>query len=92
MRAEAKENRIVMKTNTLDVSGMTCGGCTAKVTRALSALPGVAKVDVSLPKKAAEVTFDEALVSVDDMRAALRTAGYGDAAAPEVTSSKGCCS
>ncbi len=82
----------MMMTNTLNVSGMTCGGCTAKVTRALSALPGVVKVDVSLPNKAAEVTFDDAVASVDGMRAALRTAGYGDGTAPEVTSSKGCCS
>ena len=82
----------MMRAETLNVSGMTCGGCTAKVTRALSALPGVAKVDVSLPKSAAEVTFDDALVSVDLMRGALRTAGYDVGTTPGATSPKGCCS
>lgn len=44
-----------MKTDTINVSGMTCGGCTTKVTRALSSLPGVAKVDVSLASKTAQL-------------------------------------
>ena len=82
----------MMKTDTINVSGMTCGGCTAKVTRALSALPGVAKVDVSLPKNAAEVTFDDALVSVERLRGALRAAGYDRATTGVETSPKRCCS
>ncbi len=65
-----------MKTDTLNISGMTCGGCSANVTRALSSVPGVAKVDVTLATKTAEVTFDEAQVSIDGMRGALRAAGY----------------
>ncbi len=81
----------MMKTETLNVSGMTCGGCTAKVTRALSALPGVDKVDVSLPKNAAEVTFDDAQVSLDRMGGALRTAGFDVGSAPGATSPKRCC-
>jgi copper chaperone len=85
-----------MKTDTLNVSGMTCGGCTGKVTRALSALPGVEKVDVSLPSNTAVVTFDERIVSVETMQAAVRTAGFNVASTPardaEPTSGGGCCS
>jgi copper chaperone CopZ len=29
-----------MQTETMNVTGMTCGGCVGKVTRALTALPG----------------------------------------------------
>jgi copper chaperone len=79
-----------MKTDILNVSGMTCGGCTAKVTHALSSVPGVAKVDVSLPKKTAEVTFDEKRVSMESMRAALRTAGYDLATTAAATAPSGC--
>jgi copper chaperone len=83
-----------MKTEILNVSGMSCGGCTANVTRALSALTGVAKVDVSLPKNTAEVTFHEGAVSVANMRAALRTAGFDIAStpAPADPSPSKCCS
>jgi copper chaperone len=83
-----------VKTDLLNVSGMTCGGCTAKVSHALSALPGVAKVDVSLANNSAQVTFDEGVVSVEQMGAALHTAGFDLASTPGTapTSGKGCCS
>jgi copper chaperone len=83
-----------MKTETLNVSGMSCGGCTAKVTGALSALSGIAKVDVSLPKNTAQVTFDEGAVSVKQMGAALHAAGFGlsSETGPAPTAHKGCCS
>ena len=66
-----------MKTEILNVTGMTCGGCVANVKRALGALPGVGNVEVSLPKHQAEVQFDESKLAVDKMRNALIGAGYG---------------
>ena len=36
-----------MTTVTLNVEGMTCGGCVASVTRVLNALPGVSDATVS---------------------------------------------
>ncbi|CAN5598778.1 hypothetical protein BH09MYX1_BH09MYX1_41770 [soil metagenome] len=80
-----------MKTEMLNVSGMTCGGCTSNVTRALSSLPGVSKVDVSLAKKTAEITFDEGKVSLDLMGNAIRSAGYDVTSTPETKSAGGCC-
>ena len=37
-----------METTTIKVTGMSCGGCVASVTKVLTELPGVAKVDVRL--------------------------------------------
>ena len=37
-----------MQTELLKVSGMTCGGCTSNVTRALKMINGVGDVKVSL--------------------------------------------
>lgn len=71
-----------MKTEVLNVTGMTCGGCVASVRRALTALPGIAGVVVSLPRQQAEVQFDETKLSVDAMRIALQSAGYDVATAP----------
>lgn len=65
-----------MKTETMNVSGMTCGGCVRKVTQALTALPGVGPVEVSLPGKAS-VEFDERLISRERLQAAVEGAGYG---------------
>ena len=79
-----------MKTETLNVSGMTCNGCAAKVTRALSSRVGVAKVDVSLAKKTAAVTFDEGLTSVADLRGAVRSAGYDLTTTSPAVSMSGC--
>jgi copper ion binding protein len=81
-----------VKTEILNVTGMTCGGCVASVKHALTALPGIANVVVSLPKKQVEVQFDESKVAVDAMGTALRSAGYDVVAARTKTQqSRGCC-
>ena len=41
-----------METVELKVEGMDCEGCVKSVTRMLSGLPGVQKVDVSLAERA----------------------------------------
>lgn len=82
-----------MKRDVLNVAGMTCGGCVTSVTRALTALPGVTGVTVSLPRKQVEVQYDEGKTTTDAMRRALQTAGYSIGTAPAVTSPArgGCC-
>ena len=57
-----------MQTTHLNVSGMTCGACVGHVTRALTSVPGVDKVDVSLAENVADVRFDEARVSIETLR------------------------
>ena len=82
-----------MQTETMTVTGMTCGGCVSKVTKALSAVPGVGHVDVSLPGKAA-VEFDEKLTSRERLQSAVKDAGYGVTAGNDASASRakgGCC-
>ena len=83
-----------MKTEVLNVTGMTCGGCVTSVRRALTALPGIAGVVVSLPRQQAEVQFDKSQLTVDAMRIALQSAGYDVAAVPTGAEHRGgcCCS
>ena len=64
-----------MQTELLKVSGMTCGGCTSKVTHALKAISGVGDVKVSLPTGEATVQYDERLTSPDNLKSAVRGAG-----------------
>ena len=58
------------------VGGMTCGGCVNSVTRAVSQLPGVRKVDVSLEKKSATVEYDGTAVDPAAIVAAIDAAGF----------------
>ena len=65
-----------METTTIKVGGMSCGGCVKSVHAALSALEGVAGVDVSLPQGQAVVEFDAAQVSREQLAAAVEDAGF----------------
>ena len=50
-----------MMTKTIGIEGMMCKHCVAHVNKALSAIPGVHAVDVSLDNKNAVVTIDESV-------------------------------
>lgn len=60
----------------IKVEGMTCGGCVASVTRAISRLPGVVKADVSLEKAQASVQFDATKTDRGAIRQAVIDAGF----------------
>ena len=64
-----------MKETILKIEGMACGHCTAHVHKALSALPGVESVEVSLEQKSAKVVADPAL-SYEQMKATVEAEGY----------------
>jgi copper chaperone len=65
-----------METTTIKVDGMSSGGCVKSVTGVLTALDGVAKVEVSLEQKQAVVEFDAAKVSRDQLMAVIEDAGF----------------
>ena len=65
-----------METITIKVEGMSCGGCVKSVTNVLTALPGVAKADVSLEDKQARVEYEAGRVSIDDMKRVIVDAGF----------------
>jgi copper chaperone CopZ len=89
---------MTMQTELLQVTGMTCSGCTSKVTAALKAISGVGDVDVSLSAGEVAVQYNEQLTSPDELKSVVRGAGYGvdagvDAANADRShqSKKGCC-
>jgi copper chaperone len=71
------ERNITMQTEHLKVTGMTCGGCTSTVTNALKAITGVGDVNVSLSAGEASVQYDERLTSPEQLKSAVKGAGYG---------------
>ncbi len=65
-----------MKTVTIQVEGMSCAHCQNAVTKAVESLAGVERVEVSLTEKTAVATFDESIVSLDAIEAAIKDEGY----------------
>ena len=57
---------------TLEIGGMTCQGCVARVQRQLASVPGVHRVDVSLSDQRARVLADPAVADTALTRAVRR--------------------
>jgi copper chaperone len=65
-----------MATTTLNIQGMTCGGCVKSVTGALQREAGVEKVDVVLEQGKATVDYDPAQTSPEQLVAAIDDIGF----------------
>ena len=70
-----------MATITLNIDGMTCGGCVKSVTKVLNGLDGVRSATVSLENKNAQVEFDEGKIQVAQLVEAVEDAGFDARAA-----------
>ena len=65
-----------METIVIGIGGMQCQNCVHSVCTVLEALPGVYQVEVSLPEKQANVTYDPGLASIADFKKAIDDAGF----------------
>lgn len=70
-----------MATITLNIDGMTCGGCVKSVTKVLNDLDGVHSATVSLENKNAQVEFDEGKIQMAQLVEAVEDAGFDASAA-----------
>jgi len=68
----------------LDLEGMTCASCAARIERKLNKLDGV-EATVNYATEEAAVSFDPAAVSVDDLIATVEAIGYHAALPGDVT-------
>ncbi len=60
----------------LGIIGMTCSSCQAVIERTLQRMPGVGSAVVNLAAETATVAYDPHTLTVDDLVAAVRSAGY----------------
>ena len=65
-----------MQTLSFDVSGMTCGGCTGSVQRALSKIDGVSHAEVTLRPGLATVVVDASRVTAAQLESAISLLGF----------------
>ncbi len=61
---------------TLQVSGMTCAGCSKSVNRAVGEMVGVSSVSADWEKGQVVVAFDETQTSLSDIKEAIEDAGF----------------
>lgn len=61
---------------TLDITGMTCAACAARIEKGLLKLPGVHSANVNLVMETATVEFDSGTVSEDSMIKKVEDLGY----------------
>lgn len=65
-----------MKKMTLPVQGMTCATCALTVEKAVGKLVGVAEASVNLATEQLTVNYDDSQVTLSDLQATVRKAGY----------------
>ena len=74
---------------TLDVSGMTCAACSARVEKTTSGVAGVEHAVVNLLKNSMEVEYDGNPATLAAISAAVEKAGYGATPRVEATAAAG---
>ena len=80
----------------LNIGGMTCDHCTARVAEALAAVPGVLNAEAVLTQNIARVAYDPAVAKLPQLAAAVAGASYtvvrtGGAVAAAETGDDCCC-
>jgi len=55
---------------------ITCGSCSATISKGLGAIPGVTSVDVDIEKKLVRVSYDEQKTNPGDLALELGRLGY----------------
>ena len=66
---------MIQKKN-IAVLGMMCASCSANVERKLNSLDGISSATVSLPTRTVLVEYDDAMISLEQMKEAIDGIGY----------------
>ena len=61
---------------TLSVPDISCGHCKSSIEGAVGALAGIDRVEVAIDDKTVDVAFDEAVLDLDSIVAAIEGQGY----------------
>ncbi|MGH2504214.1 MAG: heavy-metal-associated domain-containing protein, partial [Ktedonobacterales bacterium] len=65
-----------MKTVTLPVSGFDSAGCAVAIEKRLAGVQGIEHAQASYVTRSATITYDEAVVDVDTLRALVADCGF----------------
>jgi copper chaperone len=65
-----------MEKTVINVDGMSCEHCVNAITKAVKALPGIAKVAVDLAAKGVMVEYDSSKTALDKIKSEIEEQGY----------------
>lgn len=65
------------KQSTLQITGMTCAACAARIEKGLSRLEGVEQANVNLALERATVTYDSDKLTAEALESKVEALGYG---------------
>lgn len=65
-----------MTTKTLNIEGMTCASCAQTVEKATRNLKGMQEANVNLATEKLNISYDESLLSVEEIQSAVAQVGY----------------
>lgn len=81
-----------MRTEILNISGITSEDCAETVMRVIQTIDGVSNVSVSFPDGRAVMQFDQEAAATREVQAALAKAGYeAKSTQSKQSSCGGCC-
>lgn len=72
----SKNQRATIKKTTIEISGMSCASCVARVESALAQHEGIVRANVNLAAAKATVTYDEQRTSVAGIARIINDLGY----------------
>ncbi|EGV65974.1 Cu(2+)-transporting P-type ATPase [Yamadazyma tenuis] len=73
---QANVSHNTLTQSTIAITGMTCGSCSASITKALELLPGVSAVTVSLLTEEAVIKYTESQISVQELLETIENCGF----------------
>lgn len=71
------------------VTGMTCSACSSRVEKCVSGLEGIDKCEVNLLTGSMQTSYDESILSREDIIAAVEKAGYGASSLSQTSDQSG---
>ncbi|MGF9700225.1 heavy metal translocating P-type ATPase [Paenibacillus sp. MABNR03] len=76
-KVEALGYGTVTESVDLDITGMTCAACSARIEKGLSRLPGVSRANVNLALETGHVEYAAGALKPSDITAKIKQLGYG---------------
>lgn len=76
VRVEKTGYQVPIGKTTLNIEGMTCAACSARVEKVLNRIQGVTNVNVNLALNKGTVEYVEGDLTIDDFKNAIKKAGY----------------
>ena len=67
---------VLMEEANLNINGMTCAACSARIEKVLSRMPGIQSATVNLALETAHVIYDPAVLDLNDVLQKIKKIGY----------------